>query len=107
MATIWPRSWSWPERLSVGAQRRVAVATLELPAGAAGARVVAARAGELVAAGRTPAGLDARAAVFGRCRVAQPLGPAWPEPGRQAVAVLARLSRLASLRTVSLLAGPA
>ena len=71
--------------LGVGAQRWVAVAALELAARAARARVVPARAGELVATGWTPAGLDARAAVFGRRRVAQPLGPAWPEPGRQAV----------------------
>ena len=90
------------------------MAALELPAGAARARVVAARAGELVAIGRTgtPAGLDVRATVNGRRRVAQPLWPAWREPGRQA-GLLARLSWLAwlawlaSWRLAALRAGPA
>jgi hypothetical protein len=58
------------------------VAPLVLPAGSAGARVVAADAGEIVAYARTCRGLDVRPPVDGRGLVLQPLRPARAEPGR-------------------------
>src|SRR5712671_5811216 len=68
--------------LGVGAGAGVAVAALVLPARTAGARVVAADLGEVVAHARAGAGLHVRPAVHGRRRVLQPLRAARGERGR-------------------------
>src|SRR5690348_740531 len=58
------------------------MAPLVLPAGTAGARVVAADAGDIVAHAWARGGLHVRPAVDGRGLVLQPLRPARAEPGR-------------------------
>ena len=69
-------------RLGVGAGAGVAVAALVLPARTAGAWVVAADLGEVVAHARAGAGLHVRSAVHGRSGVLQPLRAARGERGR-------------------------
>src|SRR5207344_2042045 len=71
-----------PYRLGVWAGAGVAVAALVLAAGTAGAWVVAADLGEVVAHARAGAGLHVRSAVHGRSGVLQPLRAARGERGR-------------------------
>src|SRR5207344_1643630 len=61
---------------------RVAVAALVLPAGTAGARVVAADVSEIVAYAWAGAGLHVRPAVDGGSLILQPLRSARAEAGR-------------------------
>ena len=73
--------------LGVRAGAGVAVAALVLPARTAGARVVAAGLGEVVAPARAGAGLHVRPAVDGRGRILQPLRAARGERGRDRCAL--------------------
>src|SRR6185369_12974748 len=88
-----------PGGLDVGAGAGVAVTALVLPARTAGARVVAADLGEVVAHTRAGAGLHVRAAVHGRSGVLQPLRAARGERGRdRRVLTLAAGNVLAACR---------
>src|SRR6185295_1530898 len=88
-----------PGGLDVGAGAGVAVAALVLPARTAGAWVVAADLGEVVAHARAGAGLHVRAAVHGRSGVLQPLRAARGERGRdRRVLTLAAGNVLAACR---------
>src|SRR6059058_825097 len=85
--------------LGVRAGAGVAVAALVLPARTAGAWVVAADLGEVVAHARTGAGLHVRSAVHGRSGVLQPLRAARGESGRdRRVLTLAAGNVLAACR---------